>query len=340
MIAGLISYCVQIYAFSMNEFTDFQQEFDKAMRRYLQQPGATVNISFKDANGEPTSYPQALPDIFNQWLEIRCSWDRRSLIYREALDHMFSKNLQLWQWAERYLEARYPNEALQELQNSGMPTEGQADYCATSAKALNVLGQYDEAETIARQGLTFDSTHKRCKIQLADALHLKGKTEAGHQLYNEILYQYISQPSLGQNNTLSFEQRVGFDANVLHSSVYAINLLEHSPDITEAAWQWAEDEFYWSPYFRCHHAYHLIDQGEGLRAFAKLLALIKEMPWVKEAALNTMAILEQLDPGGQTGIAVEDRKWLMNIISANQWKPDVLNSLGLKPFNLGIVKKR
>ncbi|MGG6298062.1 tetratricopeptide repeat protein [Leptolyngbya sp. AN02str] len=247
---------------------------------------------------------------------------------------MFSKNLTLWQWAERYLEARYPNEAIQELQKSGMPAEGQADYCATYAKALNVLGRYDEAEAMARQGLTFDSAHKRCRIQLADALHLKGETEAGHQLYNEILYQHISQPSLGQDNTFSFEQRVGFDGNILHSPVYAINLLEHSPDATEATWQWAEDEFYWSPYFRCHHAYHLIDQGEGLRAFAKLLALIKEMPWVKEAALNTMAILEQLDPGGRQSLAADDRSWLANLIATNGWSTDGMNNLGSKPFRL------
>ncbi|MBD3885041.1 hypothetical protein IFO70_25245 [Phormidium tenue FACHB-886] len=220
-----------------------------------------------------------------------------------------------------------------------MPAEGQADYFATYAKALNVLGRYDEAEAMARQGLTFDSTHKRCKIQLADALHLKGETEAGYRLYNEILYQHISQPGLGQNNTLSFEQRVGFDGNVLHSPVYAINLLEHSPDAIEAAWQWAEDEFYWSPYFRCHHAYHLIDQGEGLRAFVKLLALIKEMPWVKEAALNTMTLFEQLDPGGQKQLAIADRQWLTELIAANRWRSEGMSSLGSKKFRLGSQTK-
>lgn len=317
----------------------FQTEVDCSLRRYLQQPGAELNVAFRDDQGQPMPYAQALPGVFSQWLEIQSPWERRSLIYREALDHMVSKNLQLWQWAERYLEARYPNEAIQELQKSGMPAEGQADYCATYAKALNVLGRYNEAEAMARQGLTFDSTHKRCKIQLADALHLKGETEAGHRLYNEILYQHISQPGLGQDNTFSFEQRVGFDGNVLHSPVYAINLLEHSPDATEAAWQWAEDEFYWSPYFRCHHAYHLIDQGEGLRAFAKLLALIKEMTWVKEAALNTMTLFEQLDPKGQLQLAPADRQWLANLISANRWRSEGMTSLGSKNFRLGSVKR-
>jgi hypothetical protein len=321
----------------MNKLDLFQIEVNHALSRYLQQPGVALDIMFRDDQGQPMPYADALPGVFTQWLGIQTPWDRRSLIYREALDRMVSQNLQLWQWAERYLEARYPNEALQELESSGMPAEGQADYCATYAKALNILGRYREAEAMARQGLTFDSSHKRCKIQLADALHLSGQTEAGHHLYNEILYQAISQPTLGQEEPLSFEQRVGFDGNILHSPVFAINLLEHSPDATEAAWQWAEDEFYWSPYFRCQHAYHLLDQGEGLRAFAKLLALVKEMPWVKEAALNTLTILEQIDPGGQKGIAPQERQWLSELIATNQWKLEGMNSLGSKSFRLGNV---
>lgn len=278
-----------------------------------------------------------MPEVFRQWQEIRCSWDRRRLIYQEALDHMFINSLTLWQLVERFLEVRFPNEALQELQQAGMPAEGRADYCATYAKTLNILGHYTAAEAMAHQGLIFDSSHKRCKIQLADALHLQGQHEAAHRLYNEILYQRISQPDLGQSNTLTFEQRVGFDSNVLHSPVYAINLLEHDPDATEAVWQWAEDEFYWSPYFRCHHAYHLLDQGEGLRAFAKLLALTKEMPWVKEAALNTMTLLEQLDPNEQLQLATADRQWLTELISANHWSVEEMTRLGSKNFRLGTV---
>jgi hypothetical protein len=324
----------------MSKVELFQIEVNRSLRRYLQQPGGELNVAFRDDDGQPMPYADALPGVFSQWLEIQSSWERRILIYREALDHMVSEHLLLWQWAERYLEARYPNEALQGLQNAGMPTEGQADYCATYAKALSILGRYNEAEAIARQGLTFDSTHKRCKIQLADALHLKGETEPAHRLYNEILYQNITQASLGSNDTLSFEQRVGFDGNVLHSPVYAINLLDHSPKVTQAMWQWAEDEFYWSPYFRCYHAYHLLDQGEGLRAFAKLLALIKEMPWVKEAALNTMALFEQLDPGGQKQLAATDRQWLANLISANNWSSKGMTNLGSKHFRLGSVNPK
>ncbi|MBD3885042.1 hypothetical protein IFO70_25250 [Phormidium tenue FACHB-886] len=74
----------------------FQTEVDRSLRRYLQQPGVALNVTFRDDHRQPMPYAQALPGVFSQWLEIQSPWERRNLIYREALDQMFSNNLMLW----------------------------------------------------------------------------------------------------------------------------------------------------------------------------------------------------------------------------------------------------
>ncbi len=319
----------------MTEAQQFETEIVKAAKRYLQKPGVDLNLVFRDEAGQALTYTQAFPDLFEQWSQIQSPWDRRSLIYQGVLDPVAANGLEVWQWAERYIEDRYPQQGIQELEKGGLPPlsdpANYVEYCATYAKASNVLNEYAQAKAWSQQGLECEANHSRCQIQLADALHLEGHHDVAHDLYNTVLEtKLLDRVDESGRVQVTVEELLGFDSNILYSPVYALALLKSDPNTTESSWQWAEDEFYWSPYFRCHHAYFLVDQGEGAKAFSKLFNIIKEMPWVKEAALNTQMILEKLDPDGQKGLLAEERQWLNELIDQNQWTGEGMHVLGIK----------
>jgi tetratricopeptide (TPR) repeat protein len=308
----------------MNSPETFQQEFNAALRRYLQKPGRSdIQLTHRQT-GEPLDYHQEFPDLFQNWLPVRSSWDRRSLIYRDVLDRILQNQIQSWCLAERYIDDRYPEKALQILAKNGIPTEETTDYWATYAKGLSVMGRYEQAITAAKQGLAIEPNHDRCQIQLADAYHLVGQCEAAYEIYTPIANRFISTQITEPNQdfSLSIETLIGFDSNVVHSPVYAVSLLSQTSGISEEGWDWAAGEFYWSPLFRCHHAYYLLNLGEIPKAWIKLLVLTQEMPWVKEAALNAMILFNQVDPNGEEGVRSDDRQWLANLIESNNWNAD------------------
>jgi hypothetical protein len=80
----------------MNSPETFQQEFNAALRRYLQKPGRSdIQLTHRQT-GEPLDYHQEFPDLFQNWLPVRSSWDRRSLIYRDVLDRILQNQIQSW----------------------------------------------------------------------------------------------------------------------------------------------------------------------------------------------------------------------------------------------------
>lgn len=138
--------------------------------------------------------------------------------------------------------------------------------------------------------------YNKAKIILSDAYHLAGKTNEAHDIYNPIL---------------------------------AIRFLKEN-NLSEEAWKWAEDEFYYSPYFRCQHAYWMLEtRKEIVPAFSKLLSLSKEMPLIKEAAINTIILIEKIDPRGDKGIAREDIRKIKSLIAKNGWNSDNMNVLSI-----------
>jgi hypothetical protein len=70
------------------------------------------------------------------------------------------------------------------------------------------------------------------------------------------------------------------------------------PEQAAQFWNLAEAEFYDSPHFRMQHAYRLLATGLTREAFAKLAALVGEMPWLREAQMNLLRLYEHLDPEG------------------------------------------
>ena len=57
--------------------------------------------------------------------------------------------------------------------------------------------------------------------------------------------------------------------------------------------------------------------GKNPFGFAKLLALVKEMPWLREASLNLAQYFKTLDPDGHSMPEFQEK--LQDIIHKNGW---------------------
>jgi hypothetical protein len=295
----------------------FDWEFQSTIPRYLSKPGINVDLKMrhKETNAIMT-FAEAFPEQFETWKTIQSKSDRRGLIY-SILDSFMGNDLQLWQIMERFTDDRYPQRALEVAgTHAGDTDKYSANYWAALAKTNFVLTNYTEAETNARNALALDAGNTRATIVQADVYHVTGKTEAAHAQYNEVLKERL--PRTGETS-LTFAQLVSFDGNILPSPLYALDWLQAHPDTTLDTWNWANDEFYYSPHFRTQHAYYLLKQKETLKGFVKLFTLAKEMPWFKEAVINSWHLINQL---GMADNAPNEKAWLEEIIQHNKWDAD------------------
>ncbi len=319
----------------------YEAEFIDNINRFLSIPKQDINLEIKNEDGQVLMFADAIPEAYQDWLEIDSIWDRRSIIF-EALDVIFAETqFANWQRAERLMEDRYPIKALEELNDSKFPGEEYvAEYWASCAKAYIILNDYNEAIKWAREGLEADPKHRRCKLMLADAHHLNNEFDQAHKIYDELLHEALGELNQSKEKIeLSFQELLGFHGDILRSPIYAFNWLKNDKDTTEEIWDWAEGEFYFSPQFRTEHAYYLLEKGDTLKGFAKLLTLTREMPWVKEAVLNCLHLIDQLDKivEAKDGKKFsdnfqEDKKRLQEIITDNNWTTDNMNLLG--EFNI------
>jgi hypothetical protein len=291
----------------------FEQEFQATIPRYLSKPGVDVGLKMRHKEtDEIITFAEAFPEQFETWKTIQSKVDRRSLIY-SILDTFMGNDLQLWQIIERFTDDRYPQRALEVASTHANENDKyNARYWAALAKTNIVLTNYTEAATNASNGLALNAGNTSAKITLADVYHVTGKIEAAHELYNEVLQERL--PRTGEAS-LTFAQLVGFDGNTLPSPLYALDWLQSHPDSTIDTWDWANDEFYYSPHFRAQFAYYLLKQQEAMKGFVKLFTLAKEMPWYKEAVINSWQLAHQL---GLAANMPEGIAWLENVMKSNQ----------------------
>jgi hypothetical protein len=298
--------------FTMEEA--FEREFQATVPRYLSRPGVNADLTLRNREtDEVISFAAAFTEQFETWKTIQSLPDRRGLIY-SILDNIMGNDLKLWQIIERFIDDRYPKRAL-EIANAHADENDKysADYWAAVAKANLVLTDYAEAEKSANNALLLDAGNNRAKIVLADVFHITGKTEAAHALYNEVLKDRLPRT---EEISLSFTQLVGFDGNILPSPLYALDWLQSHPDTDDDTWDNTSDEFYYSPHFRAQHAYYLLKQKEAMKGFVKLFTLAKEMPWYKEAIINSWHLMHQL---GLAENMPEGKAWLESIMESNKW---------------------
>jgi tetratricopeptide (TPR) repeat protein len=295
----------------------FEKEFQAAIPRYLSKPGVDVGLKMRNKEtDEVMSFAEAFPEQFATWQTVQALYDRRGIIY-SILDSFMGNDLQLWQIIERFTDDRYPQRALEvATTHADAADKNNASYWAAMAKTNLVLTNYTEAEANARKALAIEAEHIPGKIVLADVLHAAGKVAEAHELYNEILKARLPKTNV---TSLTFVQLVGFEGNLLPSPFYALDWLQSHPNTTIDTWNWANDEFYYSPHFRAQFAYYLLREKETAKGLVKLFTLAKEMPWCKEAVINSWHLINRL---GMAGNMPNDNRWLEETMKNNRWDPN------------------
>src|SRR5262249_34877877 len=142
----------------------------------------------------------------------------------------------------------------------------------------------------------------RIRVVLADALHLTGAGDEAHAIYDGLMARAGGSGKSGTEVVDEmFDRLFARDSGAVSSPVLALEGAEQlqDPAQREQFWDLAETEFFYSPYFRMHHAYYLAKMGETNRSFAKLIGLVQETTWIKEASLNLELYFDQLDPEGK-----------------------------------------
>lgn len=292
----------------------FEREFQATIPRYLSKPGVNVDLKMRHKDtDEVMTFAAAFNEQFEQWKTIQSLPDRRGLIY-SILDNFMGNDLKMWQIVERFTDDRYPQRALEIADKHADENDKyMADYWAARAKAQFVLTNYTEAEKSAGNALALDAGNHRATIVKADILHMNSKAEAAHELYNEVLKGRLPRT---EEISLSFMQLVSFEGNILPSPLYALDWLQAHPDVDEDTWDLASEEFYYSPHFRAQHAYYLLQKKDAMKGFVKVFTLAKEMPWYKEAIINSWHLIHQL---GLAENMKEGKAWLESIMESNKW---------------------
>lgn len=301
-------------ASAMTDIELFDKEFLAAAARYTSRPKEemSMRVRSEDTN-EVIPFAVAFPDEFNAWKEVKSIWDRRGIIYK-ILDNSIGESMKLWQVIERFNIDRYPEHALKmAAEHATGPDLTDANFHMAVARSYFILTRYKEAEERAGKALNLVPNHLKAKILLGDIWHYTHKEEQAHELYNEVLRIKL----LNDNRkSQGICELVSFEHDLLHSPVYAIALLRSDPAVTEATWDTIACEFYHYPHFRAAHAYFLIQKGEHMKGFAKLMILSKEMPWYKEGVINSYSLMQQLGLESQMGA---DKARLEDIIRREHW---------------------
>jgi len=318
-------------ALALDPAASFDQELRAAVPRYscMARDAAALDPLLRDPRtGDLRPASQRFPELYREWAEIRSPWDRRGVLFN-ALDELLGDTIAPWQRAERLIEDRRPREALEEIEEIEARAAGDRDapLCRASARALICLEQFEAALEAAQRGLAIAPQDRSLRILAADAQHFLGRHDAAHAIYETVLSETGAHHASPET---VFQQLFAFETGALRSPIVALSAALKMP----ALWPSIEDEFYWSPHVRAQHAYQMARGNQVMRGFAKLVALLREMPWLADATLNCMQIFEALDPGGKNELCAEDRERMVRAIQANGWSIAQLHPLEPIEFNL------
>lgn len=292
----------------------FEKELFATIPRYISKPGAEVNIKARhQETNEVIPFAIGFPEQFEPWRTVKSLADRRGIIY-SLMDSQFGNQLELWQIIERFNDDRYAERALQiAIENKQESDEQNPNYWNALARTNFILTKYEEAEQNCLKAISLDNDNVRTKRIYADILHCTNRNEKAHEIYNEILNSKL--PKDKQMN-LPIQDLLGFDGDIVNSPIYAISWLKADKDINDETWEWANEEFYYSPHFRSQYAFHLIETNDHMKGFVKLLNLTKEMPWFKDGIINSYNLIDQLN---LTDTMQEEKVRLKQIIDKNNW---------------------
>ncbi len=310
-----------------------QQQFDTEWAQALKRFGVVtglggINLDLKHPKtGRIMSPHDGLGQTFSEWQAVESAYDRRALIFSQIAS-MIGKAMNHWQAANYLSATRFPQKAFALLEKAPDSETASAPFQAALARVLINLGRKADALAHAKQATEAEPDDARLRTLYADTLHLSGRCEEAHAIYSE--QQTASHPPTEGSDQIAplFTNFFSQETGSVPSPVLALEIGESLSDPAQAEefWRLAETEFYDSAYFRMHHAYHLSQSGETERGFAKLLSLVREMPWLAEPSLNLMEHFKALDPTGQN-IMPEYQTELRQTIRENGWTTEYMNQI-------------
>lgn len=317
----------------------FDEEWSNALTRFGVVTGVgTINFDLKHPQTQqPISPHLGLGGTFTEWQEIRSPYDRRRLLF-DLLFSMMQDHLNVWHTANYLVAVRSPDKALRLLEESPPPVagdEGHAGHCAAFARALLAITRHAEAVPWARQAVAGEPDGGHFQTLLADALHMGEGREEAHEIYTRLMATGKGSDNDGVAVVEEmFHNLFARETGVMPSPVMAVELAESMGDASQAEdfWLRGETEFYDSPYFRMRHAYYLANAGAMEQSFAKLLTLVQEMPWVKEASLNLLKYFEHFATSGHD-LMPEFRAELGHRIEENGWTTE-----GMRDLTVGVPR--
>ena len=306
----------------------FDEEWVQGVKRFGIVTGlGTINLDLKHPKTGAVMTPhEGLGQTFRKWQIVEAEYDRRTVLFDQVFQ-MAGAHMNRWQIADYLTAVRRPNKAAEFLAQAEASERDSAGFLAASAKALLNLGRYAEALPQAQSAAANAPENARLRTLYADALHLNGQGENAHTIYAELMATAPATDADAHSIAPMFDSLFRLETGVVPSPVLALEIAEKlsDPAQSEELWRLAEAEFYDSAYFRMHHAYFLTNSGAADRGFAKLLALVKEMPWLREASLNLVQYFKALDPAGS--IMPEFQAQLQTTIQMNKWTTDGMTKI-------------
>ena len=267
----------------------FTQLFKDAFSRYMSDPELHIVLDYKLDNGTPVPPNVYIAEAYEKCKSIESIWDKRGTIY-EALDEKIFDALQPWQILERYYIDRYPQRGLHFANEYAQESDYEDHQFLTALSHCHTaMIDYENAKMYAEKALEIKPDYLPAKIAFADVIHLTNNHHIAHELYEGYL-KHGKLKSLDQNE-IDLIEIIGFHGQILHSSVYAVGLLQGYNNAE--LWLEIAKEFYHCPYFRLQHSYWLIDQGESLKGTVKMISLTQEFPWFEEAVIQAKSFIEQ-----------------------------------------------
>ncbi|WP_017326742.1 tetratricopeptide repeat protein [Synechococcus sp. PCC 7336] len=313
---------------------EFDREWMQAVERFKIVVGfKSFSLKLKHPKTHKLAKPHiAIPEIFKEWQGIESLWDRRSLMF-EVLNGLLAQHMKPWQTANYLTANRNPLEALNILENSikeNIHDEDWTESCAALAKTLIALTYYKDALQWAQRSSQANPENFRFQVILADAYFLCNYYDEANAIYKELISGVAS-----SNSNSVFEIFSDFfmiEKGVIPSPIFALRIGENLSDPAQIwdFWKLAEAEFYDNPYFRVQHSYYLAKSGFLQRSFSKLLALVQEMPWLREASLNLMKIFEYFEQS-ENEVMPDFKAKLKQRIEEQGWTFEGIEELEINP---------
>ena len=284
------------------EINFFNAEWENGVVRFSVLAGLkSLEINLKHPLTRlPTKPNKAIPKVFKQWQQTQSPQDRQFLFFA-AIYKIIGHQMKPWQIANIMNASCQPGNALEllrETMHSPLEPEDYLQTCASLAKTLFNLNYYEDALNWISEAYSIDQNNYRFQTIFADCLFMNDNCQDATEIYKSLIA--TAEKSESDSITKTFTDFFSHETGVVPSPVWAVELANQLADPQQVSefWQLGELEFYDSPYFRANYAYYLADIGELQRSFAKLITLVKTMPWLKEASLNLIRYFEHFDPSG------------------------------------------